>query len=819
MVPGSSDMIFFSQLPEITGGKLLQLRSDSQIEYLSIDSRKAAAQEGTLFFAIRGERHDGHQYISDLYRMGTRQFVIEQPTQHLNDFPEANFVLVSSTVSALQRVAAFHRKRFSIPVIGITGSNGKTIIKEWLYQILSKDQIVVKNPGSYNSQVGVPLSVWQIKPHHQIGIFEAGISRPGEMERLESVIHPTIGILTNIGTAHDEGFRDQEEKIEEKLKLFKNSQVLIYCADHTHVKRVIQKIGVRTYSWGRDQGADLLVSFQHHACHISHAGQTHTLEMPFADKASIENCLHCVALLIYLGFNYKKVQKSINSLRSVPMRMEMKEGINQSYLIDDTYNNDLGGLELSLQFLTHQNQKRKKRLILSDILESGLPAELLAKQILVLLEKYPVQNFVGIGHMLTSEQRLFPENSLFYPTTQAFLDNFDFGSVHEEVILVKGARTFAFEKIANRLQRKLHGTVMEVDLSSLVHNLNVFRSLLKPETKIMVMVKAFAYGSGSPEVANVLQYHKVDYLGVAYVDEGVDLRKNNIVIPIMVMNPSEDSFDSLINYNLEPEIYSFRIFHSLIKYLGGRPCFVHLKLDTGMHRLGFAKEELSDLIQLLGQNRNITVASIFTHLAAADESDQDEFSNHQAAVFKEAADSISTFLGYRPLYHILNSSGILRLPHLQFDMVRLGIGLYGVDPSHPDSRELSPVAALKTVISQIKSIKKGETVGYGRKGIARNDLRVATIAIGYADGFSRRLSQGVGEVIIAGKRARVIGNVCMDMTMVDVTEIDAKEGDEVVIFGAELPIQEIASKIQTIPYELLTSISERVKRIFVSDGI
>jgi alanine racemase len=812
-------MIYFSQLLEITAGKDLHLVKDGVIETIFIDSRKALSSPGTVFFAIKGVRHDGHAYLSDLYARGIRQFVIEQSKTNLDDFPEANILLVNSAVDALQKIAAFHRQQFSYQVIGITGSNGKTITKEWLYQMLSTDQIIVKNPGSYNSQVGVPLSVWQMQSHHQLGLFEAGISKPGEMENLEKVIRPTIGILTNIGSAHSEGFQNQEEKIDEKLKLFKNSSILIYCADHTVIRKAIEKTSIKTFSWGTASAADLKISIQQNTVYILHHGREYTLKLPFADKASIDNCMHCVALMLYLGYPFKKIQRGITSLRSVPMRMEMKEAINQSYLVDDTYNNDLGGLELSLQFLTHQQQKKNKRLILSDILESGLPEESLVQQVRMLLEKYKVHTFVGIGQVLSKHHTLFPESSSFFSSTEDFLANFDFSRVHDEIILVKGARIFAFEKIARRLQRKVHGTVMEIDLGALVYNLNFFKSRLASDTKIMVMVKAFAYGSSSPEVANVLQYHKVDYLGVAYADEGVDLRKNNITLPIMVMNPSEDSFDSIIAYNLEPEVYNFKILHALLQFLDGRVCSIHLKLDTGMHRLGFEKKDLPELIRLLQLHSNIRIASIFSHLAGADESQHDLFSNEQAGQFKTAADLISDALSYKPLYHILNSSGILRLSHLQYDMVRLGIGLYGVDPTHQDFQELKPVATLKTIISQIKTIQKGESIGYGRMGVAEADMKLATIAIGYADGFNRGLSRGVGEVLIGGKKARIMGNVCMDMTMVDISGIDAQEGDEVIIFGNDLPVQSIAEKLHTIPYEVLTNVSERVKRVFVSDGI
>lgn len=551
---------------------------------------------------------------------------------------------------------------------------------------------------------------------------------------------------------------------------------------------------------------------------MSFGQQTQLLQLPFSDQASIENCLHCVVVMLYLKYPFKKIQQGISSLRSVPMRMEMKEGINQSYIVDDTYNNDLGGLELSLQFLAHQNQKRKKRLILSDVLESGLPTETLIQRIKNILEKYNLENFVGIGPLLAAHKNVF-RDSVVFQSTEDFLSHFNFDSIYQEVVLVKGARAFAFEKIVNKLQRKVHGTVMEIDLGALVQNLNYFKSLVKPSTGIMVMVKAFAYGSGSPEVANVLQYHKINYLGVAYADEGVELRKNNIALPIMVMNPSEDSFDALLNFNLEPEVYSFKIFHALLRYLGPSTCTIHLKLDTGMHRLGFEKDDLEKIVLLLRENPNVRVASIFSHLAGADEATHDLFSREQAALFNEWADLISDSLGYKPLYHILNSPGILRLPDLQFDMVRLGIGLYGVDPTRDNFKELEPVASLKTIISQIKNIPKGHSIGYGRKGIAERDLRLATIAIGYADGFSRSFSKGVGEVLINGKLAKIMGNVCMDMTMVDITDIEAEEGDEVVLFGKGLPIQPIAAKINTIPYEILTNISERVKRVFVSPGI
>lgn len=797
----------------------MQIAKDEAIETIAIDSRKATASDRTLFVAIRGDRHDGHRFLEDLYKRGIRQFIVEQEPRNPGDFPEGNFLLVPSSVSALQSIVAFHRALFSIPLIGITGSNGKTIIKEWLSQMLSTEMSVVKNPGSYNSQVGVPLSVWQLQPHHQIGIFEAGISKPGEMENLERIIRPTIGLFTNIGSAHDEGFSSIEQKIDEKLRLFRRADVTIFCSDQETVRNAIERLGIKSFRWGRTPDADVGVSFQEQLAHVRYKGQEHTLRMPFNDKASQENCMHCVAVMLYLGIPFKKIQNGVKSLRSIPMRMELKEAINQSYVIDDTYNNDLGGLELSLQLLKNQSQKQKKRLILSDVLESGLAHSPLVDRIAQLITQYPVQKFIGIGPVLKAHKDRFRTDDEFYESTEDFLSKFKFDSVNNEIILVKGARSFTFEKIISRLQRKVHGTVMEIDLGALTSNLNYFKSKLSPGTRIMVMVKAFAYGSGSLEVANMLQYHKVDYLGVAYADEGIELRKGNITIPVMVMNPSEDSFESLLIYGLEPEVYSFGILRALLTFLAGRPCTIHLKVDTGMHRLGFDPADLPEVIELLQQNPNVRVASIFSHLAAADDSGEDEFSIEQAKMFKTSAAQLFEGLGYKPLLHLLNSSGILRLPDLQFDMVRLGVGLYGIDPTSQSNYNLKPVPTLRTIVSQIKNIKAGETIGYGRRGKAEQPMKLATIAIGYADGFSRAFSRGVGSVLINGKRASIVGNVCMDMTMIDVSEIDVSEGDEVIIFGQELPIQELADKIGTIPYELLTSVSERVKRVFVSDGI
>ena len=812
-------MILFSSLASICQGKILQQFKDREIRDLIIDSRKILLSEQALFFAISGERHDGHQYISDLYSAGIRQFVVEKPVS-VSLYPEANFIQAVSSRSALQAIVTTHRSNFSIPVIGITGSNGKTIIKEWLFQLLSPDYKIVKNPGSYNSQIGVPLSVWQMQGHHQLGIFEAGISRSGEMENLAKVIQPSVGIFSNLGSAHDEGFTDLEEKTREKLKLFSHVEKLVYCSDHAVITSEVRKTKIPAISWGLSTEADYQVNQQGSDVSIRSGKHEFTLILPFADKASVENALHCIVLMLHLKYSPQFIQERIQLLRSVPMRLELKQGINNCQIIDDSYNNDLGGLQISLDFLGSV-QKKKKTLILSDVLQTGLDNEVLTLRIIEIISNSGIQKLLGIGPLLYQQQLLFKGLSIqtqFFQSTNEALAQTIWDEFNNEIVLVKGARFFHFEKIVNQLQRKIHGTRMEIDLNKMVSNLNFFKSRLSPGVKIMAMVKAFAYGSGSEEVANLLQYHRVDYLGVAYADEGVELRKNHITLPIMVMNPTEESYSVLITHKLEPVVYSITLLYSLVNYLQGRPCVIHLELETGMHRLGLEVEDIVEVIKILRANKNITIASIFSHLAGADEQQHDNYSTQQYELYRNAYDKIAKELAVKPIRHILNSPGILRLPQYQMDMVRLGIGLYGVNPTVDAFNQLQPVATLKTVISQIKEIKAGETVGYGRRGTSDREVTIATIAIGYADGFNRSFSRGVGHVLVNGKRAPVFGNVCMDMTMIDITGIEARIGDDVTIFGDGLPIHEVASSIQTIPYEILTHTSERVKRVFFAES-
>lgn len=807
-------MIDFNSLAGITAGEIVLSEYSGEIKYLITDSRKSFFAGGGIFFAISGARHDGHDYIKSLYDKGVRQFVVEKDIEG-SHLPGSNLLKVGSSLMALQAAARVHREQFDVEVVGITGSNGKTIVKEWLFQLIVPYRKAVKNPHSYNSQIGVPLSVWQLNEQHEVGIFEAGISEPGEMEKLEAILRPTVGIFTNIGPAHDAGFNSRKQKIQEKARLFQHTDRVVYCKDHEEIDQYLAGKG---FNWGHHVDSDVrimdVVHNERETLVNIRFGSDHVFKIPFIDKASIENCLHCITYMLLKGYDSLSIQEGISKLHKVHMRLELKKAIHNSYVIDDVYNNDLAGLQIALDFLSHQKQHESKSVIISDILQSVADQEKLYTQVNELLKTANVTKIVGIGPALTRFKKLFDMEAYFYETTADFLRQHDFTSFREEIILVKGARTFAFERIVRTLEEKIHGTQLEINLDALTNNLNFYRSRMKPETRLMVMVKAFAYGSGSLEVANLLQFHRVDYLGVAYADEGVMLRKNGIYLPIMVMNPSEDSFEKLYQYQLEPEVYNFNIFKQLTSFLGNRSMKVHLKLDTGMHRLGFEEDDIDQLIGLLQKNPNLEVKSIFSHLAGSDEAAHNAFSKEQAAKFERLSGRIMQNLHQRPLRHLVNSPGIVRFPEYHYDMVRLGIGLYGLEANKLEQHRLQPISRLKTIISQIKHIRKGETVGYSRKGLAKEDMQIATIAIGYADGFSRAFSNGVGEVWLHGKKAPVIGNVCMDMTMIDITGIDASEGDEVEVFGEHLTIMEVASKINTIPYEILTNVSQRVKRVY-----
>jgi len=795
--------------------------NDSIVSTLLTDSRRISNAAEGLFFALSARRN-GHEFVAGAYAAGVRNFVVKHGPEF--NLPGANFLLVDEPLAALQALAAAHRCQFKLQVIGITGSNGKTIVKEWLYQLLAADKNIVRNPKSYNSQIGVPLSVWQINSRNDLGIFEAGISTVNEMEKLWAMIRPQIGVLTHIGSAHDEGFTNRRQKVLEKLLLFKRSKKLIYHYDDLldYQKDIPVK---ETFTWSRKfKVADLYVFSEtviSKKYYLRAYYQKKEIEclIPFSDQASVENAITCWATMLAMGYSPAEADRRIERLNPVSMRLELKNGINNCSVIDDTYNSDLQSLEIALNFLGQQNQHQKKTLILSDILQSGLQQDVLYCQVATLIGTQKIDRFIGVGPALTNNQTCFalPEQH-FFADTSALVQQLKALNFKEETILIKGSRSFEFERISSALTQKAHETIMEINLNTLLGNLNFYRSKLKPGVKVMAMVKAFSYGSGTFEVANMLQYNKADYLAVAYIDEGVALRQAGINLPLVVLNPESSAFDKLAEYKLQPVIYSFGLLDDFVTYsrdhgLSGYP--VHLKIDTGMHRLGFEGFEIDMLCDMLEQNRYIRVESVFSHLVASEAPQHDEFSKKQIKRFEKAFKEIERTLGYKVIKHICNTAGIIRFPGAHYDMVRLGIGLYGIDSSVPASDQaLQPVARLKTSVAQVKKIGAGDTISYGRSGSLLKDGKIATVRIGYADGYLRAFGNGVGKMLVKGTLVPTVGNITMDMCMLDVSGLDVSEGDEVIIFDDKHRIEELAKQIGTIPYEILTNVSQRVKRVY-----
>ena len=783
--------------------------ADAQIGWLLTDSRSLCFPEETLFFALKTQRNDGHRYIADLYRRGVRNFVVEPVLNAARlggevDYEDANFLVVPSPLEALQRLAERHRDEFSCPVVGITGSNGKTMVKEWLYQVLSPDFHVTRSPKSFNSQIGVPLSVWLLNEQTEVGLFEAGISEPGEMPALADIIQPTIGVLTSIGAPHQENFRSMEEKCMEKLQLFHDAQAIIYSADDDLVSRCVRRSGFKgkKIGWRREE---LLKTYQ----------------LPFIDEASVECSLAVAATALYLGVKPEQLSERMARLEPVAMRLEVKEGQHGCTLINDSYNSDINSLDIALDFMSRRvNDNRQRTLILSDIFQSGMTPEELYREVNELCVKRGVNKMIGIGPQIAAQATAFAlAEKQFFATTEAFLQSKAFYSLHDEVVLIKGARTFGFDRITEQLEQKVHETILEVNLNAVVDNLNYYRSFLKPETKLVCMVKADAYGAGAVEVAKTLQDHRVDYLAVAVADEGVTLRRNGITQNIMIMNPEMTAFKTMFDYDLEPEVYSFRLMDALIhaaekQGITGWP--VHIKLDTGMHRLGFDPEKDIDevITRLKGQNA-IIPRSVFSHFVGSDSDDFDNFSAEQFRKFDVASKKLQSAFTHKILRHMDNSAAIEHFPERQMDMCRLGLGLYGVDPR--DNRMLHTVSTLKTTILQLRQVPKEETVGYSRKGVLTRDSVIAAIPIGYADGLNRHLGRGACYCLVNGQKAPYIGNICMDVAMIDVTDIDCQEGDMVEIFGEHLPVTVLSDVLQTIPYEVLTSISSRVKKVYFQD--
>ncbi len=787
------------------------------IDNISIDSRSLQNNKNTLFFAIVGPNNDAHIYISNLIEKGVQTFVVTHIPEELSN--KATFLVVENTLDALQKYASYHRSLFKFPVFGLTGSNGKTIVKEWLNFLMSPDFNIIRSPKSYNSQVGVPLSVISINDKHNLGIFEAGISKMNEMEKLEVIIKPTIGIITKIGSAHDEGFEDLEKKITEKLKLFKHSKLIIYQKNKTVDALIESKI--KTFSWSfSDETADVFIAKKaiedKTILQIRSGKDNFDVQIPFQDEASIENSVTCLMVLLSFKYDKKTIQDRMQWLYPVEMRLKVKNGINNTTLIDDSYSSDFQSLKIALDFLESQKQYKNKTLILSDIFQSGLSNEELYTKVAQLIKNNKINRVIGIGETISAFKHKFSNCNTFKSTADFFL-NFNYLNFVNETILIKGARHFQFEEIVAALEEKTHETVLEINLNSISHNLSFYKSKLKPTTKMMVMVKAFGYGSGGFEIAKLLEHHKVDYLGVAFADEGISLKNAGITLPIMVLNPETTSFSAIIQHKLEPEIYSLKGLNAFLQLAEKRKLKhfpIHIKLDTGMHRLGFEEENLDELIAVLKGNKLIIVKSILSHMATSDDLQHQEFANSQIALFEKLSSKLTTELQIKPIRHILNTSGISNFPESQYNMVRLGIGLYGVSNDVEEQKYLENVGTLKSIISQIRTIQAGESVGYGRRFVADKPTKIATIPIGYADGISRHWGNSIGFVTINNQKATIVGSICMDMLMVDITEINCKEGDSVIIFGESPTVSFISKQLQTIPYEILTSISQRVKRVF-----
>ena len=808
------------------------------IEYLLPDSRKLLFPATSLFFALNGARRDGHSFLPEAYDKGVRSFVVSASTG--SNLPaDANIIMVSDTLQALQQLAAYHRKQFLYPVIGITGSNGKTIVKEWLNQLLEEKYAIVRSPKSYNSQIGVPLSVWQMNSNYTLGLFEAGISQSGEMDKLEKIIQPNIGIFTNIGEAHSEGFLNTNQKVKEKLQLFKHVQTLIYCSDYPEINEGVAELMQRLrhqpgeklhlFSWSTKTGAtfritSLLKDEVNTYITAVYKDNDLSFKIPFTDDASLENAITCYCTLLHLGVDSRYIEERIQQLVPVAMRLELKKGINNCSIINDSYSADLSSLKIALDFLARQQQHARKTIILSDIPESGRSEKELYQAVAATLQEKKISRFIGIGPHLLRHRNIFEavaglETSL-YASIDAFKKDFYHLKFQNETILLKGARVFEFEQLLPLLEQQVHQTVLEINLTAVLHNLQQYQQVLKPSTKIMAMVKASSYGSGSYEIASQLQFHKADYLAVAYADEAIELRKGGVTLPVMVMNPETNTFDALVQFNLEPDIYSFELLNAFDEYLskqGLQQFPVHIELETGMNRLGFNVNDAQALADKLLAG-NCKVQSVFTHLAASEDPGSEAFTLQQAEKYFAAVNILQQQLAYPFIQHMANSAAILRYPQLQLDMVRLGIGLYGIDSAATHRLNLKEVSTLKTTIAQVKHLKKGDTIGYGRKGIAENDTVIATVRLGYADGYPRRLSNGVGKMLVNGKLVPVIGIISMDMTMLDITGAgQVSPGDEVIVFGRQLPVQQVAQWAQTIPYEIMTGIAQRVKRVYFEE--
>lgn len=810
------------QIAEITGSRLSG-KTNYKVGLYLTDSRSLQSPEGVLFIALKTRRSNGHAFIPALIEKGVKTFLVmegEEDSSTLN-IKDVTFIIHKNPIVAIQQLAVHHRRQFSIPVIGITGSNGKTLVKEWLYQLLKKNYSICRSPKSYNSQIGVPLSVLNLNDTHTLAIFEAGVSQPGEMDVLAAIIQPTTGVFTSIGSAHDEGFQNREQKISEKLKLFYTSDKVI--SNGLEKNQITAEFSWKTIAISESADADLRLTFNEQDIYLQSPSHQYKFKIPFFDKASALNASTCAAVLLSMGFSETAIAENLLQLTQVALRLELKNGIHNSLLINDYYNSDLDSIKIALNYLQQQNRRAKKVIIISDVEQSGLSSSTLYRQLADLFSQNKIDLLVGVGKEISQYRSFFKSNSLFFNDTEDFIRQFDHISYQfsESSILLKGARSFGFENISRLLQLKSHDTVFEINLNKLTDNINYYRSLIAPQVQIMAMVKATGYGSGSSEIAKTLQHIGVNYLAVAYADEGVELRQSLINLPIMVMSPEEDALEDLINYNLEPELYNMRVLRAFIKKLDAlgivEPYPVHIKIDTGMHRLGFEELELNELYEELKKSPQLKVKSIFSHLAGSDNPALDEFTAAQIRIFEKAFTRLEKILDYKVIKHICNSGAISRFKKAHYDMVRLGIGMYGIGVNKEEQEKLQNAGSLKTRISQIKIVQPGQTVGYNRNGKIEEETRIGTIPIGYADGYNRLLGNGKHGVYIHGHYCKTVGNICMDMTMVDITGVDCHEGDEAIIFENVHQVNQLALTLNTIPYEVLTNVSARVKRVYIQE--
>lgn len=812
------------QIASLIGAKHIG-NQDSKIDWILTDSRSLCFPEESLFFALKSNRNDGHHYIPELYQRGVRNFVVSAPPQDMSRYADANFLVVLDPLKALQRLAERHREAFNIPIIGITGSNGKTVVKEWLYQILSDNYVIARSPRSYNSQIGVPLSIWNLNAQTELGIFEAGISQCGEMEALQTIIQPQYGIFTSLGNAHQENFVSMDEKCHEKLKLFKDAELLIYNEDNTMIKEVIQSYGMSSKAFGwsfHNPDARLFVrpEYQERSTVLTYRyqGTTDQVEIPFIDEASITDATHCLAMALYLNVDRNVIRQKMAQLEPIAMRLEVIEGKNGCTLINDSYNSDFNALDIALDFMNRRPDclGKERTVLLSDLCQTGEKPEELYGKVATLLESRHIKKVIGVGEAISQFADRFPMEHHFFTTTDELIGSGLLETLRNEVILIKGARTFRFDELTELLELKVHETILEIDLNAVVENMNYYRSFMKPETKMVCMVKASAYGAGAVEIAKTLQDHHADYLAVAVADEGADLRKAGIKSNIMIMNPEMTAFKTLFEYELEPEVYSFRLLDALIHAAekeGITNFPIHIKLDTGMHRLGFDPyKDMEQLIEKLKHQTAVIPRSVFSHFVGSDADGFDEFSKLQYERFLHGSDMLQKAFPHKILRHICNSAGIEHFPERHLDMVRLGLGLYGINSRNNET--INHVSTLRTTILQIHDVPKEDTVGYSRKGILHRDSRIAALPIGYADGLNRKLGCGRGYCLVNGQKAPYVGNICMDVCMIDVTDIDCKEGDSVEIFGKNLPVTVLSDLLGTIPYEILTGISTRVKRVY-----